>query len=233
MTRSTNIKLSLIGFLCILNFVGFSQDTTVVVEPPPVRIDSADAYQSLGEILPEPRLIIENPPPRSSINEPFRPPGYKNPKLSGWLSTALPGAGQIYNGQWWKVPIIYGGAGFLIYLHNFNKTERDLFQREYRLRLNNEPDSLRNPALAPYDLNQILSARNHYRRNLELVYVFSGLLYLLNIVDAVVFAHLATFDVSDNLTMRIKPFATPDLSPFASNQRVPIQGGLRLTFTLK
>jgi len=78
-----------------------------------------------------------------------------------------------------------------------------------------------------------LSARNYYRRNVEFMYILGGLLYLLNIVDAVVFAHLATFDVSDNLTMRIKPFATPDLSPFASNQQVPMQGGLRLTFTIK
>jgi hypothetical protein len=217
----------------MMNFVGFSQDTTIVVEPPPIRIDSVEAVQSLDEIPQELRLIIENPPPRSSAKEPLRLPGQKNPKLAGWLSTALPGAGQVYNGQWWKVPIIYGGAGFLIYLHNFNKTERDLFQREYRLILNNAPDSLRNPVLAMYSPDQILSARNYYRRNLELVYVFSGLLYLLNIVDAVVFAHLATFDVSDNLTMRIEPFALPDLSPFASNQRMPMHGGLRLTFTLK
>jgi len=60
------------------------------------------------------------------------------------------------------------------------------------------------------------------------------LLYVLNIVDAVVFAHLATFDVSDNLAMRVEPFALPDASFHALNhQRVPMQGGLRLTFTLK
>lgn len=238
MTRSTNIKLSLIGLLCVLNFVGFSQDTTIVVEPPPVRIDSADAGQSLSEIPPELRLIIENPPPRPSAKEPFKLPGQKNPKLAGWLSAGLPGAGQVYNGQWWKVPIVYGGAATLVYFHNFNKKERDLFQKEYRLRLNGD---LPNPETDPdryntwgrWNESQLLSARNYYRRNVEFMYILGGLLYLLNIVDAVVFAHLATFDVSDNLTMRIEPFALPDLSPVASNQRVPMQGGLRLTFTLK
>ena len=258
MTRSTNIKLSLIGFLCLLNFVGFSQDTTLV-EPPPIRIDSivenpeiqrtdvgvsTEVVPSVVEELNDtiqvneppmgPRINAQNPPPQtSSRNEPYRPPGYKNPKLAGWLSTGLPGAGQVYNGQWWKVPVIYGGVGFLVYLHEFNRKERDIFQKEYRGRRSGDTTFVRNPDLTLFSESQILSARNYYRRNLELVYVFSGLLYILNIVDAIVFAHLATFDVSDNLTMRIEPFATPDLSPFASNHRVPMQGGLRLTFTLK
>jgi hypothetical protein len=164
-------------------------------------------------------------------------PGQKNPKTAGWLSTFLPGAGQVYNGQWWKAPIIYAGAGTLVYFHNINKTERDLFQKEYRGRLNYaagiDTNFIQNPSLASWSNEQVLNARNYYRRNLELIYIFSGLLYILNIVDAVVFAHLATFDVSDNLTMRVQPFASPDMSLYAFNSRVPMQGGFRLTFTLK
>lgn len=223
MTHSTNIKLSLIGLLFVLNFKGFSQDTVIEEPPPEVQV----------EILSGPRIISDTPP-IIATNEPFRLPGHRNPRLAGWLSAAIPGAGQIYNGQWWKVPIIYGGAGFLVYLHNFNRTERNRFQDEYRWRLNNPQGQYNDPALALFNTEQILNARNFYRRNLELVYVFSGLLYFLNIVDAIVFAHLATFDVSDNLSMRVEPFALPDMSLHAlNNQRVPMQGGLRLTFTLK
>jgi len=190
--------------------VGFSQDTATVVD-----------------------LQISNESqPRFSADEPFRLPGHRNPKVAGWLSTAIPGAGQIYNGQWWKVPVIYGGAATLVYFHNLNKRERDLFQTEYRGRLE-DTNFIGNPRLELFSLDQLLSARNYYRRNLELVYILSGLLYFLNIIDAIVFAHLATFDVSDNLTMRIEPFALPDFSPFAQTQRMPMQGGLRLTFTLK
>jgi len=210
LARSTNIKLSLIGFLCALYFVGFSQDTATVVD-----------------------LQISNESqPRFSADEPFRLPGHRNPKVAGWLSTAIPGAGQIYNGQWWKVPIIYGGAATLVYFHNMNLRERNLFRDEFRFRLNHN-DSVGNERLANWNSNQVSSAYNYYRRNLELVYILSGLLYFLNIIDAIVFAHLATFDVSDNLTMRIEPFALPDFSPFAQTQRMPMQGGLRLTFTLK
>jgi len=211
----------------MLNSVGFSQDTIFAEQPPEIQVE----YQA--EILQGPRIISETPP-IIAANEPFRLPGHRNPRVAGWLSAAIPGAGQIYNGQWWKVPIIYGGAGFLVYLHNFNRTERNRFQSEYRWRLNNPLEQYNDPALALFSTDQILSARNFYRRNLELVYVFSALLYFLNIVDAIVFAHLAAFDVSDNLTMRVEPFATPDMSFHAlNNQRVPMQGGLRLTFTLK
>jgi len=196
--------------------MGFSQTTEVVTET------------QYG-----PRIVSDHQVVVSDV-EPFRLPGHRNPRLAGWLSAAVPGAGQIYNGQWWKVPIIYGGATGLFLWGRFERTERDRFQNEYRWRLNNPQEQFRDSTLAMFDVNQLLLGRNFHRRNLELVYIFSGLLYVLNIVDAVVFAHLATFDVSDNLTMRVEPFTLPDASFHAlNNQRVPMQGGLRLTFTLK
>lgn len=207
--------------------MGFSQDTVSVVEP----------VERFSPAFQEgPRRNVEPPQSLQQNRIPFRH-REKNPKVAGWLSAAIPGAGQVYNGQWWKVPIVYGGAAGLAYLHNFNKTERDIFQKELRGRMNLQDTTstfIPNPNLELWSDAQILNARNYYRRNLELVYVFSGLLYFLNIVDAVVFAHLATFDVSDNLTMHVQPFASPDLSNYAmQNQRMPMQGGLRLTFTLK
>jgi hypothetical protein len=143
----------------------------------------------------------------------------------------LPGAGQVYNGHWYKVPVIYGGAGVLWYMHSLNVKERNIFQIEYRGRISG--DSILNLDLARYSNDQILSIRNYYQRNIELIYIFSGLLYILNIVDACVFAHLSTFDVSDNLSLRIQPYASPDLTPYTANQLLPMKGGLRLTFTLK
>ena len=220
--RSTIIKFSLVGFLCILCFVGFSEDTTnIFTSPSRVQLESQLGPIRMSDI------------PRD--HDVFRVPGQKNPKLAGWLSAAIPGAGQVYNGHWWKVPIIYGGFVGLLITENFYRTERNLFQTELRIRMNpSDTISIPNPNLAMYSTEQIKSARDFYRRNQEWVYIFTGMLYLLNIIDAVVFAHLATFDVSDNLTMRVEPFASPDLSPFAfQQQRMPMQGGLRLTFTLK
>jgi len=202
-----------------LCFVGFSQ--------------TQQATEVVVETQYGPRIVSDHQVVVSDV-EPFRLPGHRNPRLAGWLSAGLPGAGQIYNGQWWKVPIIYGGATGLFLWGRFERAERDRFQNEYRWRLNNPQEQFRDSTLMMFDVNQLLLGRNFHRRNLELVYIFSGLLYILNIVDAVVFAHLATFDVSDNLTMRVEPFTLPDASFHALNhQRVPVQGGLRLTFTLK
>ena len=202
--------------LCFMGFSQTEQATEVVVET------------QYG-----PRIVSDHQVVVSDV-EPFRLPGHRNPRLAGWLSAAVPGAGQIYNGQWWKVPIIYGGATGLFLWGRFERSERNAFQDEFLLRTNQADSSLWNPNFVGWPDQAILSGRNFHRRNLELVYVFSALLYILNIVDAVVFAHLATFDVSDNLAMRVEPFALPDASFHAlNNQRVPMQGGLRLTFTLK
>ncbi len=220
MKHSIHITLSLVVFLCALNFAGFSQDTTIHTEPVPI-------------VLKEPKL---NEPKQSfSKSKPFRLPKEKNPRVATWLSVALPGAGQIYNGQWYKVPIIYGGAAALIYFHKINKNELGIYQTEYRGRLSGDTiNFIRNPDLRLYDNNNLRSLRDYYQRNIELIYVLSGLLYILNIVDACVFAHLSTFDVSDNLSMRIQPFASPDLSNHAlTNQQLPMQGGIKFTFTLK
>jgi hypothetical protein len=202
----------------MLNFTGFTQDTIAVFEEPP-SVVRREYRTDIGGIQTLPKTKTKLPKE-------------KNPKVATWLSVALPGAGQVYNGHWYKVPVIYGGFGALIYFHNLNTTERNIFQKEYRGRLLGDSAVL-NADLIPYSTDQILNIRNYYQRNIELVYIFSGLLYILNIVDACVFAHLSTFDVSDNLSLRIQPYASPDLTPYTANQRLPMKGGLRLTFTLK
>lgn len=214
MRSSLTIKFFLFGLLCILfrpcfseNEGGFGHDS---IQPEKLEFPKA--------LPPEDGFSIRKE---------------KNPKKATWLSVALPGAGQIYNGQWWKVPIIYAGVGALIYFNRWNAAERNIYRTEYRGRLSGDTNFISNPDLIVYPTENVLSARDYYQRNVELTYIIAGLLYILNIVDACVFAHLSSFDVSDNLSMRIQPFATPDLTPYAARQRLPLQGGLTLTFTLK
>ena len=248
MKRLSNILSSLVIFLCTLSFVGFSQDTTALVRDTATFVQDTMAFVQdtpFVEGTPpffEPAFVMQRelfadapsfqtPPKSRSFS--LKIPKEKKPKVATWLSVALPGAGQVYNGHWWKVPIIYAGVAGLIYMYDFNKTERDIYQAEYMYRRGDTTNYDRNPMLIPYSDQNILHLRDYYRRNIELVYIFSGLLYVLNIVDATVFAHLSAFDVSDNLSMRIQPYASPDLTPYAVHQRLPMQGGLRLTFTLK
>lgn len=121
----------------------------------------------------------------------WRPEGYKNPRKATLLSAVLPGAGQVYNGKSWKVPLIYGGFATNIFFIEFNdrryKALREgLFQFD-RGEENNFPNLNR---------DGLVRQVNFWRRNRDLNYfVFIGI-YALNIVDAHVDAHLSTFDVS-------------------------------------
>ena len=60
-----------------------------------------------------------------------------------------------------------------------------------------------------YSSDELLSAREYYRRNLEISILLSAVWYALNILDATVDAHLYTFNISDNLSMDVKPALLP------------------------
>ena len=127
----------------------------------------------------------------------------KSPKTAA-LCSLIPGGGQIYNGKYWKVPIVYGiigGAGYWLYSNH----EKYIYYRdEYRLRLNGATEGL-NPELANMSTENVAFNERHYQRNRELgVFVFL-ICYGLNIVDAIVDAHFSTYDVSDNLTLGLRP----------------------------
>src|SRR5947199_367338 len=66
--------------------------------------------------------------------------------------------------------------------------------------------------------NSLIVRKDYYRRSRDLMYIFSGVVYLLNIIDAYVDAHLANFDVGDNLTLRASPVmqVTYSSQPIAS-----------------
>lgn len=126
-----------------------------------------------------------------------------NPKIAALLSI-IPGAGQIYNHKWWKVPIVYaclGVSGYFIY--DFS-VKTSIYQKEYILRMNGATDFL-NPDLATYADENVLAMKNYYRRNMEIAIGALTLIYILNIIDATVDAHLFYFDISDDLSMKIKP----------------------------
>ncbi len=119
------------------------------------------------------------------------------------LAVILPGAGQFYNEKPWKVPILYGGIITNAYFTEFNNRRYQLFKnalREFRESGNNTSSTF------PY-LNEDGLIRNvdYWRRNRDATYLLYGAIYVLNIVDALVDAHLSGFDVSDDLSMKIEP----------------------------
>ncbi|MBO0939846.1 hypothetical protein J2I47_25095 [Fibrella sp. HMF5335] len=137
------------------------------------------------------------------------------PKKAALLSLALPGLGQYYNGQIWKIPIIYAGfTTFGILISRFNGQYVE-FLNAYTVAYN-KPGT--NPQLKKalvasrnleYDLNQLQRGTEFYRRWRDYNYIFTALFWALNVVDANVTAHLKTFDISDSLTLRYHPVIIP------------------------
>lgn len=126
-----------------------------------------------------------------------------SPKLASYLSI-VPGAGQVYNKKYWKVPIIYAGLGTAAYFIYYYNNTTQFFRNEYIYRINNEV-SFHNPLLQTVKTDNILALRNTYRSRMEIAIAAIAIVYALNIIDATVDAHLYYFDISDDLSMSIKP----------------------------
>ena len=122
------------------------------------------------------------------------------------MSALLPGLGQAYNKKYWKVPLIYSGFAVIGYFVVSNNQQYQIFQNAFKVRANKDTA---NPAYGEYinkfSQNQLQEIRDYYRRYRDLNWILGGLLYILNVVDADVDAHLFYFDVSDKLTLNWKP----------------------------
>jgi len=149
-----------------------------------------------------------------------------SPKKATILSAVLPGAGQFYNKKYWKMPIIYAGFGTLGYFLSANQTRYNNYKNALLYRTDDDPLTI--DKYPEFSNEGLLQAKNYYRRNVELSYIFTVVLYVLNIVDATVDAHLYDFDISDDLSLRLQP--TLIQIPTAYN--MPAQG-IKLTFNLK
>ncbi len=127
---------------------------------------------------------------------------YPNPRMAALFSFALPGAGQAYNKKWWKIPIVWGALGGIAYgTFSTQKTYHNLRDAYKTIVNGGVPES-------PYDgfdAPRLRSYRDTFRGYTEKWYLALGVTYLLAVTDAFVDAHLSRFDVSDDLSLRLKP----------------------------
>ncbi len=137
-----------------------------------------------------------------------------SPRKASILSAVLPGAGQAYNKKYWKMPIIYAGMFGLGYLVKVNNEDYRVYKEAYKYRLDGDPGTT-DDFVGIYSDQDLLTLKDYYRRNRDLSAIGIGLLYVLNILDAAVDAHLYNFNVSDDLTLNITPMAIPSSSPLA------------------
>lgn len=120
------------------------------------------------------------------------------------MSAILPGAGQVYNRKYWKIPVIYGGFAGLAYAIRFNQKEYNIFKEAFKIRLDGNENTT-DEFVGIYSDNDLTTLKDFYRRNRDLSIMGTGILYILNIVDATVDAHLFNFNVNENLSINILP----------------------------
>jgi len=155
---------------------------------------------------------------------------YKDPrpKRAAIMSAILPGLGQAYNHKYWKIPIIYAGAGTLVYFYTINRSGYKQFSEAYKLRLENDPKHpdqfIDDPRY--YNADQLKLERDYYRRNRDLTIIIALVVYGLNIVDANIDAQLRGFKMSNDLSLKITPF-------YYSPNNTTFSGGLSFNFYFK
>lgn len=134
-------------------------------------------------------------------------------KKATTLSTICPGAGQVYNKSYWKVPIVVGGIATFAYVIDWNNRGYKRFKLAYDLINEAEQNGTdRIDEFKDYQnlgKNQIKKYKDSYRRNRDLCIILACGFYILNIIDAHVDAHLRDYDVSDDLSFMISPSITP------------------------
>jgi hypothetical protein len=129
-----------------------------------------------------------------------------NPRKALLFAAILPGLGQIYNKKYWKLPLVYGGFisigyGMNLYQTGYRKYKNQLFDN-----LNADPsnESLVNPD-SEFTTSQLRTIVDRYRRERDFMVVLMAGMYLLQIIDAHVDAHLKEFDLNPNLQVSIEP----------------------------
>jgi len=136
-----------------------------------------------------------------------------SPKKAALLSAVFPGAGQIYNKKYWKLPIIYAGTAGLIYSLQFNQSRYVKYRDAYKYRIDNDVTTV-DGYVGIYSDDNLNTLQKYYHRYRDLTIIGFAALYALNIIDASVDAHLFTFNVSDDLSLNVQPTLINTLGSF-------------------
>ncbi|MEY4603705.1 MAG: hypothetical protein RIT43_997 [Bacteroidota bacterium] len=134
-----------------------------------------------------------------------------SPKKAVIFSAVLPGAGQVYNHlampkgkkkAFWKVPLIYGGLAATGYFLVQNQSIQKELKQEYTNRMNGGVPDVR---WEQFDDDGILTLFRQYQTQRDLSILGVGLVYVLQVVDAGVEAHFVDFDISEDLSIQLRP----------------------------
>ena len=146
-----------------------------------------------------------------------------NPQRALWLALVLPGAGQIYNRKFWKLPIIYGGFIGCIYALTWNNMMYKDYSQAYLDIMDDDPttesyNKFLHLGVEITEANQeryiqlFKSRKDKYRRWRDMSFFVMLGVYALSVIDAYVDAELSEFDISKDLSLKVSPVLIPNHS---------------------
>ena len=184
-------------------------------------------------VLTDSAMIAPTPPMSSEGDAPTRRELRRqrlatftpDPGKATWSALVFPGGGQIYNHKYWKLPIVYGGFLGCAYALNWNNQMYSDYSQAYLDIMDDDPGTASYEDFLPprynveankdYLKRVFKNRKDNYRRQRDLsIFCFIGV-YLISVVDAYVDAELSNFDITDDLSMQLRP-ASIDSNPYTS-----------------
>lgn len=156
-----------------------------------------------------------------------------DPNKSTWAGIVFPGGGQIYNHKYWKLPIVYGGFLGCAYALNWNNQMYSDYSQAYLDIMDDDPGTASYEDFLPprynveankdYLKRVFKNRRDNYRRQRDMsIFCFIGV-YLISVVDAYVDAELSNFDITDDLTVQVRPSIVDTRGTTLRNQAYGLQ----------
>lgn len=156
-----------------------------------------------------------------------------SPQRALWLAMALPGAGQIYNRKYWKLPIVYGGFLGCVYALTWNGQMYRDYSQAYLDIMDDDPNTKSYMQMLPLNYNiagreerfkEIFKNKKNFYRKYRDMSIFAMIaVYALSVIDAYVDAELSSFDISKDLSLKIEPAIYNNKGMFAGNSTVGVQ----------
>jgi hypothetical protein len=218
-------RLAFILLICVA-LTNFTHSVAATVQNDSINvITSVDSLQT---------VLVEDSVETYVSTSTFKPDAQK----AVWLATVVPGLGQIYNRQYWKVPIIYAGTLGLVYGITWNDRMYVDYKKGYVDLMDGNPNTNYFDYLLPegvvlddsnrdYYTRTIKTKLDTYQRNRDLCIIATAVLYLLSIIDAYVDAQLFDYDISPDLSLQLTPTVIAPSSSYEQDTSVGLSCKLK------
>jgi len=191
--------IALTAFILINAVISHAQivpDTAVQPVIPDTNAVATDSVRIMMDTVAKATVDAD------TLVPPQRLPFTAVPKKAGLYSAIFPGMGQLYNRQYWKLPVIYAGMAVSGYFLIDNIKQYRDFRKVYIGRIDNDPTTKDD---LTYTTDEVKLLQDTYKKYTDLTVLFTALGYTIQVLDAVASAHLKNFDISPDISMRMQP----------------------------